>query len=465
MNAHVRFQAPAIPDAIAALFTRQSQEDIKLLATVSAGALSSSLAAVSRFALPDNTIPILNHVRIRSHAGAVIVTATDLDAVADSACDHHAKADDLDLCLNAKMLAGLLKGAAPDTPVTIAKADDWRDSIQGAWQECHASVSIDGAIANMTARHPKDWPAEILPRPAAWDVEMELSAPILADLLSVADTASTEETRYYLNGIYLCMEVTGGGANAEAHLVAVATDGHRLKRIAIPLPEAMADRWRRWKEAEAAADAATGSEERRLLLSRKESLETGWLIPSRTIAGLRRAIPHGSHATDKLKARQVTTVTVRLCSTLAEFVVGQMTVRSKLIDGTFPDYRRIVPHYTLTDATVTKITVSRKLLIDAIKRLKSAIANKNSAVRLDSRQSELALIVSYNNEEVARIALPAITLGRQLTVSGFNMDYLRAAAEQLHGDDFSITRENEGAPSMLSGSDDRLTYLLMPMRV
>jgi len=129
-------------------------------------------------------------------------------------------------------------------------------------------------------------------------VQFSIKAGVLRDLIDRTRFAiSTEETRYYLNGIYIHATESEG----QAVLRAVATDGHRLARVEEPLPEG--------------AKAMPGV-----------------IIPRKTVNEIR-----------KLAEETQDEIVVRLSDTKVQFALGTVTLTSKLIDGTFPEYERVIP--------------------------------------------------------------------------------------------------------------------------
>jgi len=226
---------------------------------------------------------------------------------------------------------------------------------------------------------------------------------------------STEETRYYLNGIYLhALEVDG-----TAMLRAVATDGHRLARVEMPAP----------------AGAAA---------------MPGVIVPRKTVSEVQRLLedPEGSVAIDLSPAK-------------IRFTVGDVVLTSKLIDGTFPDYGRVIP--TGNDK---ELTLDKGAFKNAVDRVSTISSERGRAVKLSLQQGRLVLSVTNPDSGSATEEMEVEYASDPLDI-GFNSRYLLDIADQIDSDSAVLRLADPGSPTLIQdqGGGTSALYVLMPMRV
>ena len=259
-------------------------------------------------------------------------------------------------------------------------------------------------------------PAEDFPDLAAGEMthEFKIAASDLKKLLDKTRFAiSTEETRYYLNGIYL-----HPAGNAAPTLRAVATDGHRLAQIELPRP--------------AGAEGMPGV-----------------IIPRKTVHELHRLLEDSE-----------TEVRVGASSTKVRFEIGTVTVTSKLIDGTFPDYARVIPQNN--DKV---LTVSNSQFKSAVDRVSTIASERGRAVKLNLSEDKLTLSVN-NPEGGSAIEEIGVSYTAAPLEIGFNARYLLDIAGQLESDAAVFKLADPGSPTLVrDGDDESALYVLMPMRV
>ena len=239
-----------------------------------------------------------------------------------------------------------------------------------------------------------------------------------ADLKRLIDKTrfaiSTEETRYYLNGIYLHVVKTGG----VTMLRAVATDGHRLARVELPAPSG--------------ADAMPG-----IILPRKAVLELHKLIDD--ITG---------------------DVAVSMTPAKIRFAFDHVTLSTKLIDGTFPDYTRVIP--TTNDKLME---VNNLLLRQAVDRVSTISSEKSRAVKVNLGKNQMTVSVKNPDQGSASEELAVSYTATPIEV-GFNARYLLDVAAQIDGDNAIFEFFDAHSPALIRDSGDASAqYVLMPMRV
>jgi DNA polymerase-3 subunit beta len=224
---------------------------------------------------------------------------------------------------------------------------------------------------------------------------------------------STEETRFYLNGIYL--HVADG---QEPTLVGVATDGHRLARVRLPMPM-----------------GAAGM--------------PGVIVPRKTVQEVRKLL-------DEAEGK----VQVSLSESKIRFDLENAVLTSKLIDGTFPDYVRVIPNNNDKE-----LEVDAKLFAEAIDRVSTISSEKSRAVKLMLEADKLTLAVNSPESGSATEELAA-SYGSDAMEIGFNARYVLDIMGQIEGDVVQVSFADAAAPTLVQdGGDETALYVLMPMRV
>lgn len=225
---------------------------------------------------------------------------------------------------------------------------------------------------------------------------------------------STEETRYYLNGIYLHTASQG----RQATLRAVATDGHRLAQAELPLPSGAGDM-------------------------------PGIILPRKTVHELHRLIESSDSP-----------VNVGVSASKARFEIGSVTLTTKLIDGTFPDYARVIPKGN--DKTLKVRNAEFK---NAVDRVSTIASERGKAVKLNLGADKLVLSVNNPEGGSATEELGAEYSAEPLEI-GFNAKYLLDIAGQIESETAHLLLADPGSPTMVKDeSDEGALYVLMPMRV
>ncbi len=366
--------------------------------TVERAALLKALGHVQSVVERRNTIPILSNVLLDAKDGALTLTATDLDlAIVEAA---PAQTD----------IAGATTVAA-HTLFDIA-----RKLPEGAQVEL---ATGDGRLALAAGR--SRFQLQTLPRedfPAIADGELpfgfSLPAATLKQMIDKTKFAiSTEETRYYLNGIFF--HVT---EEAKPALRAVATDGHRLARVAIDRP-----------------DGAVGMPD--------------VIIPRKAVTELRKLLDEADGD-----------VRVQLSASRIRFTLADAVLSSRLIDGTFPDYSRVIP--TGNDKILKIDTAS---LAEGVDRVSTIATDKTRAVKLSLTDDRLTLAVTSPENGTASEELAAAYSSTPIDI-GFNSRYLLDILGQIETGEVEVHLADGASPTLITeGKNSPALYVLMPMRV
>ncbi len=276
-------------------------------------------------------------------------------------------------------------------------------------------------------------PAEDYPLMAAGDLPhgFALSAAELRSLIERTRFAiSTEETRYYLNGIYLHATKVG---DVEV-LRAVATDGHRLARVEMVLPEGAA--------------GMPG-----VIVPRKTILELGRIIEESPAAG------SGSEIRISLSESKIRFLVPGPQSAAAGSAF-EAVLTSKLIDGIFPEYDRVIP-----SGNDKLLEIDCKSFSEAIDRVSTISTEKSRAVKLAIERGSLTLSAASPESGTAVEELEARYNAEPIEI-GFNSRYLLDITDQIAGEGVQLLMSDPGSPTIVRDSaDPSALYVLMPLRV
>lgn len=370
-------------------------------------ALLKSLGHVQSVVEKRNTIPILANVLLDAADGRLALTATDMDLTVAETVPADIQRDGA-ITAPAHTLHDIVRKLPDGAQVEID------GSPPGEADTDRIRVSA-GRSRFMLASLPR----EDFPTLGTDDLPTGLSLPasMLRSLIDRTRFAiSTEETRYYLNGIYL-HAVTDA---AKPALRAVATDGHRLAKVEVALPDGAADM-------------------------------PGVIVPRKTVNELRRLL-------DDVEE----TVQVALSETKITFTFETIVLTSKLIDGTFPDYERVIP--TGNDRIMQ---VDCREFSSAVDRVSTIISTeKTRAIKLAMVDGQLTLSATNPDAGSATEELP-VTYSADAMEIGFNSKYLLDITGQIESGDAEFCMADAASPTIVRdlADDANALYVLMPMRV
>jgi DNA polymerase-3 subunit beta len=360
-------------------------------------AVSQAQSVVER----RNTIPILANVLIEAEGDSVSFRATDLDIeVVDRASAVVERPGAT--TVSAVMLHEIVRKLPDGALVNLAE-----DAASG-----RLTVTAGRSNFNLATLPKEDFPVMAS---SEYSCNFLAKAPVLRRLFDKAKFAiSTEETRYYLNGVY--MHVAAGDDGRV--LRCVATDGHRLARIDAPLP-----------------DGASGM--------------PGVIVPRKTVNELR-----------KLLEDDDAMIKVSVSETKVRFETPVLSLTSKVIDGTFPDYTRVIP-----TGNTKRLEVDASEFAKAVDRVATVSSERSRAVKLSLDEDRLILSVNAPDSGAAEEEL-AVAYGDERLEIGFNAKYLLEIASQVDRENAVFLFNSSGDPTLMrEGNDTSAIYVVMPMRV
>ena len=348
-----------------------------------------------------STIPILANVLIEAEGAEASLRATDLDIEV------------------VERIPAMVAQAGACTVPALTLYEIARKLPEGAT----VALTHDGAAGRLDVAAGRarftlpTLPREDFPQMASseYDVTYSAKAGELRRLFEKASFAiSTEETRYYLNGVFLHVAEREGAKR----LRAVATDGHRLACIDMAAPEG----------AQAAPDV---------------------IVPRKTVGELRKLLEGGAEE-----------IEVSVSPTKIRFRAGELTLTSKVIDGSFPDYSRVIPQ-----GNDRRLRVEASEFARAVDRVATVSAERSRAVKLALDDDRLVLTVNSPDTGSATDELVVEYDSEPLEI-GFNAKYLLEIAGQIDRDNAVFLFADSGAPTLVrEGEDDSAIYVVMPMRV
>lgn len=390
--------------------------------TIPREALTPALAALTRVVERRTTITIISNILLRADpGGALHLKATDLDI--EAACRVEAEIAAYGaVTAPAAMLHDIARKLPADATLTLEAAD--------------GKMIVRAGRSRFTLQTlPEDDFPDIAG--AEFPHAFTLPAATVADVLARVEFAiSTEETRYYLNGVYMHVIVAASSSAAQGRsdgpstdgptqpvgagrncLTFVSTDGHRLSRMTAPLPE-----------------GAAGM--------------PGVIIPRKAVGEIARLAQAKGEMRFEVAANRI------------RVSIGDYTLTSKLIDGTFPDYTRVIPA-----ANNRRAVIDAAALAKALDRVSTVSSARGGAVKLALADGRLTLSVRNPDSGDATEEMDIDYDAEPLEI-GFNARYLLDILAALAGDTVLIRLDGPGSPAILQNRDGaQHIAVLMPMRV
>lgn len=416
---------------------------------VQAGVLKAALADVIGAIEARNTIPVLAHVLIEARDGTLRLCGTNLDQwaardLASNDRDGAASADWVQsirafaTTVAAKPLAAILGEIEGEAMVTLELVD----------QRLH--ISAGRARFKLATLPVTDFPT---PAPMAAEHAFELPCSALADAFAKVEMAiSTEETRYYLNGIFIHVAQEAGEPQ---WLVLATTDGHRLARLRLTVPDGAAS----WPDTILPREAVALLD--KLLKAAGKSASKGGEEKDKGASSSGAVGGQGAPPQVLVEASAGGT-SLRFSMPAADG--GEIELQTKAIDGTFPDYTRVIP-----TAPEQSLVVRRDALAAAVKRVGVLASDKTRVVKAEISTDLIELVVITPDLGEAREEVPCSYEGPAMTL-GLNGQYLGEALASAASDEVSLGFTDHIAPTLLrrTGENvdrDALVQVIMPVRV
>ncbi|PZU60481.1 MAG: DNA polymerase III subunit beta [Sphingobium sp.] len=368
-------------------------------ATIERATLLKGLSHVQSVVERRNTIPILSNVLLEAAAdGALRLMATDLDLQIVESVQAQVETP----------------GATTVSAHTLF--DIVRKLPEGSQVSLHASEGKMLIQAGRARFNLSTLPRDDFPVIAEGDLPTAFELPA-ATLIQIIDKTrfaiSTEETRYYLNGIFFHVS-----EDPQPVLKAAATDGHRLARVTVARPDG----------AEKMPDI---------------------IVPRKCIGELRKLLDEVEGSVD-----------ISLSASKIRFGIGSAILTSKLIDGTFPDYSRVIP--TANDKL---LKIDPRSFEEGVDRVATIATEKTRAVKMALDRDKITLSVTSPENGTAAEEVPGDFAGTGFDI-GFNARYLLDILGQLDGDLIELHLADAAAPTLIRENDKSpALYVLMPMRV
>ena len=369
--------------------------------SVERSALIKALSRVQSVVEKRTTIPILSNILIGASDNQLALCATDMDLE----------------------IIDVVPATIGEEGATTVPAHMLYDIVRKLPDDATINITLNDNKSGMTLTAGRSsyklgcLPREDFPEMTASKASNSFTVPssTLRHLIDRTRFAmSTEETRYYLNGIYLHVAEDSEGTM----LRAVATDGHRLARFQVPLPE-----------------GAGGM--------------PGVILPRKAVLELRRLL---DEAADSIR--------IDVSEKMVRFHFDRVTLTTKVIDGTFPDYERVIPNNN--DKT---LDIDPKDFSRAVDRIAIVAAEKTRAVKLSIKDQMLTLSANNDNGSATEELEVSFNANTPLDI-GFNARYLLDVTQLLEGTQCRLIMSDSSSPAIVQDNDDPTSlFVLMPMRI
>ena len=363
-----------------------------------------SLSFVQNIVESKSTIPILANVLLEAKQGRLNISATDMDITIFDKIKINNIESEGSTSVPAQTLYSVIKELPDDNPIDL--------SYDQNNKKLHLMSSKSKFVFSCLSTD--EFPISPV---ETFKTSFDLEPDTLKEIIDKTYFASSnEETRYYLNGLY----IHTASSNNKNYLRAVATDGHRLAQYQISAP----------------------------VTTVKNNF--GVIIPKKLIFELRKLI-------DDVKEN----VRIDLSERKIKFSFNETIIISKLVDGKFPDYEKVIPKNTSNT-----FSINRKKFIESINRISTISSEKSKAIKLNLNKDKI--IISANNVEEGGSGVEEINIkynGPSLDI-GFNSSYLKEILNQFTLEEITILFSDSTAPTIIKDSSKiESLYVLMPMRV
>ena len=347
-----------------------------------------------------NSLPILSNILIEAKDNALILSSTDMDISIIERIDCNVLEDGA-TTINSQILYDIVRKIDDNSEIEIISNDGKLLTLRA-----------NGSRFSLACLPKEDFPIIDQNNPGA---NIKINSQIIFKLIDKTKFAiSNEETRYFLNGLYF-------NINKEKNkniVTLVGTDGHRLAKFSHYIEDNIDE-------------------------------VSGVIIPKKTIYEL-----------SKLLSERDQSVLISISSNKIIFKIGNIIFISKLIDGSFPDYKRVIPKDNLNI-----LKVNREILLAAVDRVSTIANEKSPVIKFKLLQNILNLNTINNENSTASEDLKINYNGDDIEI-GFNSKYIMDIVNNLEDEEISINLKDNTSPIIATeNSNSNLVYVLMPMRV
>ncbi len=347
-----------------------------------------------------NSLPILSNILIEAKNNALTLSSTDMDISIIEKIDCNVL-EDGSTTINSQIFYDIVRKIDDNSEIEIISNDGKLLTLRA-----------DGSRFSLACLPKEDFP--IIDQENSGNT-IKINSKIIFKLIDKTKFAiSNEETRYFLNGLYF--NITKDQSNSL--LTLVGTDGHRLAKFSHNIEDSI------------------------------DQL-SGVIIPKKTIYEL-----------CKLLSEIDKDIYISISSNKIIFIIENIIFISKLIDGSFPDYKRVIPKDNLNI-----LKVNREILLSAVDRVSTIANEKSPVIKFKLLQNVLNLNTINNENSTASEDLKINYNGDDIEI-GFNSKYIMDIVNNLEDEEISINLKDNTSPIIATeNSNSNLVYVLMPMRV
>jgi DNA polymerase-3 subunit beta len=358
--------------------------------------LLKAIANVNGAVEKKNTIPVLQNIKIEAKDDKVVLLATDMDILVTSSFESDMKTSG-STTVPAQMFFDIVRKIPDGSSVMISQDSPTIMQIKSGKSKYSLPCIDASEFPNLSE--------------GELSAEIEVEAEKFAKMIDKTRFAiSNDETRYYLNGLFLQALQKDSGFE----LRTIATDGHRLALS--------------------------------FLVSDLEA-PFGVILPKKSVAEIRRII-------DGSKKVKIAVSRVKI-----KITTDQATIVSKLIDGEFPDYDKVLPKNNIQIALI-----NRRNFFDCVDRVSTVATDKHRSVKLIIENGKMSLQVNTNDGSFAYEELDVNYSGERIE-TGFNSRYLLDIIGQIDKEELLMRFKDGASPALIEAKDMPSVFVIMPVRI
>lgn len=344
-----------------------------------------------------NTIPVLQNIKIEVKNGKVNLAATDMDILVTVAFEADIKTSGT-TTVPAQMFFDIVRKIPDLSAILISQESPSILQIKSGKSKYNLPCIDASEFPNLSE--------------GELGKEIEVNSEGLARMIDKTRFAiSSDETRYYLNGLFLQALKRDSGFE----LRTVATDGHRLALSYLPCD-----------------NIAT---------------EFGVILPKKSVAEIRRII-------DGSKSLKIAVSRVKI-----KIIADNTVIISKLIDGEFPDYEKVLPKSNNQISVINK-----KSFFDCVDRVSTVATDKHRSLKLTIENGKMNLQVSTNDGSFAYEELDVNYTSDKIE-TGFNSRYLLDVISQIDKEELMMRFKDGASPAIVEAKEMSSVFVIMPVRI